>query len=247
MNSTRMVVHGALRRAGLHIGRYPNSIPARRTRILRHYGVGLVVDVGANVGQYGTELRRHGYTGQILSLEPSAQAYDQLVAVTAGDERWACRRVAAGAEPGHARLNISHESIFNSMLPILAESVSASAAAAVVGCEEVEVDTLDRILAQAQARDLPLALKIDVQGFERDVLDGSVQTLQAARVVEMEFSPEPVYGGDQILLEEVMHRMRAAGLVLSLVENLFQDYESGRSLQFNGIFVRAGRGGVEAG
>lgn len=56
-------------------------------------------------------------------------------------------------------------------------------------------------------------------------------------MVEMELTPRAVYE-DQMLMGEAMARMGDAGLVLSLTENLFPDPATGRSLQFNGIFVR---------
>ena len=91
-------------------------------------------------------------------------------------------------------------------------------------------DTLDNLLGLIGV-EAPLALKIDVQGFERSVLAGASQSLRDCRVVEMELSPQAIYEG-QMLLPEAVERMTAAGLELSLIENLFPEPGSGRSLQF---------------
>ena len=40
--------------------------------------VSTVIDVGANVGQFGIDLRISGYRGEIISYEPVAEFFDQL-------------------------------------------------------------------------------------------------------------------------------------------------------------------------
>jgi len=61
------------RRAGIEIARY-RPLAARRMELLRANRIGTVIDVGANTGGYGSELRAFGYAGQIISLEPLAGA-----------------------------------------------------------------------------------------------------------------------------------------------------------------------------
>ena len=42
----------------------------RRQKIIKYYGIDSILDVGANVGQYASELRQLNYKGDILSFEP---------------------------------------------------------------------------------------------------------------------------------------------------------------------------------
>jgi len=204
--------------------------------MLAHYGVGLLVDVGANVGQYALAVRAGGYQGSILSIEPAAAAYAVLERAAARDPLWDHQRTAIGDSTGVLALNISQGSIFNSPLTVTDEAVAASPNARIVGHEQVTVQRLDDVLANVSNHDGELAVKIDVQGFERSVIEGADMTLRRARMVEMELSPMAVYAG-QMLLDEALDRLSSAGFVLSLVENLFPEPESGRALQFNGIFV----------
>jgi FkbM family methyltransferase len=74
--------------------------------------VDLVIDVGANKGDYGALLRRYGYKGRILSVEPTSGPFGQLVNRINGDPSWRPLNLALGAEPGRAEINISEDELF---------------------------------------------------------------------------------------------------------------------------------------
>ena len=56
-----------------------------------------VLDVGANEGQYGQQLRDIGYAGWIVSFEPVADVFQSLARVAAGDSRWLTFPLAVGS------------------------------------------------------------------------------------------------------------------------------------------------------
>src|SRR5215211_2373870 len=104
-------VKQAARSVGLEVGRFrPTNIGSRRQRILEHNAISLVVDVGANEGQYGRRLRDEGYQGRIISFEPLADAFDVLRGTTAPDPNWDAKKLALSDSRGHRRLNISEMS-----------------------------------------------------------------------------------------------------------------------------------------
>lgn len=221
-------------RAGYEIRKRERTVAGRRDRLLHYLDIDLLVDVGANVGQYAVQVQRNGYHRRILSLEPLLEPYRELERAAASNPDWEVRRTAVGARSGTATLNVSAESIFSSVLPTLPPARSASTATRSVGTETVPLATLDEVVGDDGDA---VAVKVDVQGFERDVLEGAVHTLERAKFVELELSPAPLYEG-QMLMDEAMSRMSAAGFVLSLVENAWRVHASGRSLQFNGVFTR---------
>ena len=64
-----LAIKAAGRRVGVELLRFnpTNSLDAARPLVLRDQGVDLVVDVGANEGQWARELRAEGYKGTIVS------------------------------------------------------------------------------------------------------------------------------------------------------------------------------------
>ena len=70
------IIRAAYKRLGiLHVGR-------RRVRdlidFIENRQIDTVIDVGANVGQFGESLRSGGYKGKIVSFEPTKSAYQVL-------------------------------------------------------------------------------------------------------------------------------------------------------------------------
>jgi FkbM family methyltransferase len=156
-----------LRRGGLSVGAYRQSYRARRQRIIEAQRIELVADVGANDGRWVVELRRGGYMGRVISFEPDHRAYRRLCEVAAKDRAWDHGPVALGDETATLALslNLSESDLWNSFVPISAETVEEEPKAQFVGVQCVSVEPLDEMLL---CKDL-LMVKIDVQGFERQI------------------------------------------------------------------------------
>src|SRR5665213_2689705 len=71
-----------------------------RVKMMQHHGIQAVIDVGGNVGGYGAELREYGYSGRIISFEPTAQAYEKLAARAKADPKWIVSKTAIGEFSG---------------------------------------------------------------------------------------------------------------------------------------------------
>lgn len=224
-----------LHRRGLHLTRYASTIHARRQRLLDHSGVLCLIDVGANRGQYALERRRHGYRGRLLSLEPLKDPFDELERVAKADPLWEVQRVAVGAHEGALDINVSGEDIYSSALPVLDRATSSDPRSAAVAHERVPMTTLDKL---AEGLRGPVGVKIDVQGFERAVLEGGSDTLKHAAYLEVELSMVALYQ-DQILYLETLETLNAFGFILAAVEPLFPDPRTGQMLQMNGLFLRS--------
>ena len=66
---------------GIDLARYPSSDPMFSVvRLLAHFGIDCVVDVGANSGGFASTIRSLGYSGRIVSLEPLSGPFELLAA-----------------------------------------------------------------------------------------------------------------------------------------------------------------------
>ena len=193
----------------------------------------VVLDVGANAGQYASRLREQGYEGAILSFEPLQEAYDRLEAAAAKDPEWGTMRIALAEHAGTASIHVSANSYSSSLLPITDRCVDAAPDAAYVGTELVDVTALDLL-------ELPpgiAMLKLDVQGSESSVLRGARETLRRVQVVEVELSLVPLYDG-QDLAPAVCRMLRADGFAPLALDVAFADPATGEILCLDGLFSR---------
>lgn len=206
-------------------------------RLSERFGEGTVLDVGANVGQFGRALRGSGYRGRILSFEPLSSAYEKLRASAQGDDLWLIApRCAVGAAEGTAEINIASNSASSSILEKSEDLRNAVPELAYVGKETISVKTLDHLVDQHGPAEGPLYLKIDTQGYERAVLEGAGEVLKRCRAVQMEMSLTSLYEGE-LLFDEVLPLMKSKGFTLFALFPGFCDRESGQTLQVDGIFI----------
>lgn len=240
MNSLKRAIKHILRSIGLELHRFSpdSSKNARLMACLDHCGINMVLDIGANEGQFGEELRAGGYTSGIVSFEPMADAHSKLLLRSRGDPKWqAAARVAIGANRGTIELNVSANSVSSSVLPMLAAHMNAAPESAYSARETVPLLALDEAAAPYITEVDHILLKIDTQGYEWQVLDGAPELLSRSRAVLIELSLVQLYQGQRLWLECVA-RLEAAGFILWALEPVFVDLKSGRTLQMDGFFVR---------
>ena len=229
----KTVVRQVVRSAGYDITPLGTSFTELQRRLLRRCD--LVVDVGANTGQYGELVRSLGYPGRVVSFEPQRAAFEALRR-RARTPLWEARRLALADAPGTADLRVSANSVSSSLLDVRAEHVAAAPRSVTVGTEVVELSTVDLELAAEPGT--ALWLKLDVQGAELDILRGGAKTLRRTRVVQSELSLSPLYDGQTDYLR-LCESLQDAGLRLCHLQSGFQDPASGRLLQMDGLFVRS--------
>lgn len=229
-----------LRKLGLEVHRYvpPTSPTQGLVASLCKFDIDLVLDVGANKGQFVSDIRHWGYAGRIVSFEPLSQAHAELLQSCAGDPMWdAYPRCALGDHDGEVEINIAGNSESSSILPMLESHRSAAPESAYQGKEIVPIKTLDAVAGQYLKDARAPFLKIDTQGFEWQVLDGARDTLPHIKGILVELSLLPLYEG-QHLWRDVIDRLEAAGFTLWAFKPVFSDQASGRTLQVDGIFYR---------
>ena len=231
----------SLNAAGIEVHRFsPQASPlARMTKGFRNFDIDLVIDIGANEGQFAQEIRAGGYAGRIISVEPMLAAHERLMRESQSDGNWHVHpRCAVGCEVGEIQLNIAGNSVSSSVLPMLAAHSNAAPESIYLGKETVPLTTLDLILPNYLEQARAPFLKIDTQGYEWQVLDGANAVLPKVRGIMMEISFLPLYEG-QLLWRECVDRIQADGFTLWALEPVFVDPANGRTLQMDALFFRA--------
>lgn len=239
---TRRVRHSiqsVLRRFGVEIARYydPSFLAVKRMQILREQRINLVLDVGANAGQYAETVRADGFRGRIVSFEPTSKAFVALEQKAARDDGWSCEQLALSDVEGQRAINVSANSWSSSLLPMTAQHAASAPDSVYIGSEIVSTSRLDSLSPRLFHGQERAYLKLDVQGHELSVLLGGERALGRVHALECELSVVPLYEG-QPLLGEVLAYLTPVAFELVALEPGYSDPQTGRVIQFDGLFVR---------
>lgn len=135
-------------------------------------------DIGAHVGSRVRAWRRLG--ARVVAVEPQPDCLRVLRLLHGRDAGVTILPLAVGARPGRVRMHISTATpTVSSMSPDWMESVATDPRFAGVRWDrsvDVEVTTLDDLI---QRHGEPAFCKIDVEGFEVDVLAGLSRPVRA--------------------------------------------------------------------
>lgn len=211
---------------------------ARIQRLLSTSKISAVLDVGANNGQYARKLRDTGFKGRIISFEPLSSVHPVLCNSAKSDPLWVIAPpMAIGSNDGLIDINISRNSQSSSVLEILSTHTNAAPESNYIASETVRLTRLDSIASGfLQSQDI-IFLKVDVQGFESQVIGGAKDLMPRVKGVQLELSFVPLYEG-QVLAYSMISYMRDLGFNLWSLIPSFLDNQTGQFLQADGIFIR---------
>ena len=205
--------------------------------LLRKYGINLIFDVGANTGQYGQRLRKLGFNGNIVSFEPLPDAFQQAKYAADQDGSWTIVHTAIGNFIGETHLNVSQNSYSSSILDVLPVHVASAPESISLRKINVPVQTIDSLIDQYYTDDSRLYVKIDTQGYEKQVFEGCLRSLDKISGFQMELSLLPLYEGETLMFDMV-NLLREYGFKLMLLEAGHRNYDTGEILQAEGYFYR---------
>jgi len=196
-----------IQRQGILVARYPLQ------HCLRYIRPTTILDVGANVGQYGLELRSLGYRGKIHSFEPFPTAFNDLQQVAARSHpknAWQVHQFGLGEREGEAALNVSRNSLFNSFRGPLPESTALCAGMVTSKILSVKIRTLEIVWRELNLSGERVFLKMDTQGYELPILQGGMSVMGGISGIQMEVSLTPLYKG-QPCVEDIVPFLRDLG------------------------------------
>jgi FkbM family methyltransferase len=232
-----------VQRFGIDVVHFPLHAPLARTvKLLEHFRVNCVVDVGANDGGFATDIRGLGYAGRIISFEPLQQPFESLRRKASSDDSWEALRCAVGDAKSEVTINVSRNAgLSSSVLPMLETHAAVAPDSRYIGTETVRQEPLDGLLPELGiGPDSRTFLKVDVQGYERAVLDGASGLFATKAIVglQLELSLVPLYGG-AMTYREMLDRVESLGMTLMGLDPVFADPNTGQLLQADAVFFAA--------
>ncbi len=233
-DSFRGGVKAFARTLGYDIRRINSHFRKRPIDFIRSRNIDVVLDIGANAGQYAVRLREDGYAGWIVSAEPVPAAYEALSVRAAGDERWKTMNLAFGDKEGDAEINVSEASVLSSMRRQLPAAVAFNSEARVVRRERTRVVRLDNVFSE-----LPRGrafLKIDTQGYEQQVLIGASECLSQFLGVQMELPIIHLYEGTWQFHEAVAYMCERGFEISNIVPVNYDRHDVVSLLEVDCIF-----------
>jgi FkbM family methyltransferase len=176
--------------------------------------IDVVIDVGANIGQFGESLRADGFRGRIVSFEPVESAFQTLSRKALADGNWEAHHCGLGAASGEAILHVTELSVFSSILPLAAIAAQHDNRTAIERTETIQVHTLDQVANELSGK---ILLKIDTQGYEKQVIEGGRQTISRVKGILMELPIIHLYEGEW-QFHEAVRFMAEAGFVPAQIQ-----------------------------
>lgn len=228
------------RKFGLELKRYDmySSESLQLQRLLQYKKIETVIDVGANIGQFAINLRLSGYRGKIISFEPTSDAHKMLRQNANNDPNWiVADRMAIGDRNGEVEINVSANSVASSVLTVLDSHGEIDPGSKIIRKELVPIKKLDSILEKFDLKD-KIFLKIDVEGFECEVMSGATDIIKRTKGLQLEMSFIPRYNNQQLSLIAYVESLKKMGFELYSIHPTFIDESSGRLLVVDGVFFR---------
>ncbi|MFT6269112.1 MAG: FkbM family methyltransferase [Alphaproteobacteria bacterium] len=169
--------------------------------------IDLILDVGANVGQFSKSIIDAGYKGEIHSFEPVKETFEKLNTAAAEHKNWHVHNFAMGDEIGQNEINVTQSSDFSSMLEPTqyAKDRYKNEKNKIEYVETIEINTIDSFLSSniSNLEKRSIFLKTDTQGFDLKVIAGAVKSLNLVRCLLSEVSLIPLYEGMPHYLESL--------------------------------------------
>jgi FkbM family methyltransferase len=175
--------------------------------ICRPLGVETIYDIGANVGTWSLLAKAIFPTASIQAFEPLESCREAFLRNTAPVHGVDLHEVALGPDDRVATMHVGAVSDTSSLLPPCGDAEREGA-----DVRELPVRSLDSFVIANKLPE-PDLLKLDVQGYELEVLKGAPMMLQRAKAVICEVSFVPLYEG-QCLFADVVTFMSLAGFSL---------------------------------
>ena len=223
---------------GLILTRTKNVLPELRLATARQsvlQNCDLVVDIGANNGQWITAVRSRGFNGDAICIEPLKKNYIKLKADNSHNT--IALNCAVGNKNSYIYINqASNDGLSSSIFELDDHHINAAPNIKYTGKEKVKISKLSKILESDTHK--KIFVKIDTQGYEMEVLKSiNKSNFNNIYAFEIETNLVSTYKNAS-LIEDVIKFLRNRGYQPLRLENGFGMPNFGQQLQMDVLFVK---------
>ena len=207
-----------------------------RYKWMEKLNINTVLDIGAWQGDSARRFHKIFPDATIYSFEPLKDCYNELNKCKAYLPSLTTFNFALGSDNTRSVINRSVFSPSSSLLKMKNVHKEAFPFTADETTEEIEIRTLDSVAPEMDLKRNVL-MKIDVQGFEENVLKGAMEVLSKVSVIIIELSFVELYAG-QPLFDSVYSLLKSIGFEYAGCWHQGMSPKDGAFLQQDGLFIR---------
>lgn len=236
MDSAKTFLKSIINKYGWDVHRYVPRLKDARKMLLLQKKIDLALDIGGYVGGHAIELRQDGYSGTIVSFEPVLEAFLQMREQSDKDPLWESFQLALGSKGGTTNINVGNKTYTSSVLTygLAYKELDTRLKSEPQDAQMVRLDSWVETSPWSENR---IFIKLDVQGYEKECLEGAKGILSKVEIIQCELSFVELYTGSW-MFREALDWFERNGFNLYQIERGFQDIQQARLLQVDGLFVR---------
>lgn len=194
-----------------------------------------IFDVGSNKGQFSLAARFKLPNAQIYAFEPLKKPFSKLSKIFKNDLRIKLFNYAIGPKNQETSIHISKRDDSSSLLPITKKQSDFFPGTEELRTEKIQMKKIDDVFKNNKF-ETPCLLKIDVQGFELEVLKNFNSYLNIFEYIYVECSFIELYEG-QALIHDVYKFLDDSSFKFYSIYNVHYD-EKGGIVQADFLFKK---------
>ena len=155
-----------------------------------HFTEGVILDVGGGQATTAQLFSHYFPTTPVYIFEPILSNFKEIEKQAVGQTTWTLINKAVGNTVGETFINVASRVTASSLLEMNADTEGYGDLLVLEKREAIKVTTLDAEIPS----NLPVSiLKMDVQGFELEVLKGATATLKRTHIIILEINNHDGY------------------------------------------------------
>jgi FkbM family methyltransferase len=204
----------------------------------RKIGATVVYDLGANEGVWSLAFAEAYNNIHVHAFEPLPDVYSTLVKRVGSHARIATHNIGFGSSKGTVQMYQDKFSPASSLLKMTSRSVDEYPQAGEQHLVQVQIERMDEYVATMHLP-IPDLLKIDVQGYEDEVIAGGKEVIRQSRYVWIELSLVPLYENGSTF-HSTYKTLSELGYSLFDITYLDRSVKDQTLLQMDALFINRG-------